>query len=131
MTDPNGQLEITCTVLHNTMSNPQKYGAKHIADATSQYNSAGCTSADILTAAEWAKLGNNACTGSGCGTMTGSYGPSNGSKTNSKGSGSDSGSGKGSGKGSGSGSGSSSTSTYMIIGVVGLVAVGGFLYLRK
>jgi len=117
MTDPNGQLEISCTVLHNTMSNPQKYGAKHVADATSQYNSLGCTSADIATAAEWAKLGNNGCTSSNCGTVTTTYGPSKGSKTT--------------GKGSGSGAGSSSTSTYMMIGVVGLLAVGGFLYFRK
>jgi len=111
MTDPNGQMEITCTVLHNTiMSGPQVYGAKHIADATAQYDKLGCTSGHLLTAAQMAQCP----AGQTCGIKeTFSKDPSS------------------SWKNKGSGGGSSSMSTIIIIGVVGLVAVGAYFFLRK
>jgi len=118
MTDPNGQLELTCTILHNAMmSGPQVYGAKGIADETSQYNSAGCTSADLLTKAQFAKMAVAYCPkGRICTTPKGIYGPKN----------------KGTGKNNdGKKPTGGSMSTYMMIGFVGLLGVGAFVYFRK
>jgi hypothetical protein len=95
------------------MSGPQVYGAKHIADATAQYDKLGCTSGHLLTAAQMAKCP----AGQACG-IKGTFAKDPSRSWKNKGSG-------------GSGSGSSSMSTIIIIGVVGLVAVGAYFYLRK
>jgi len=92
------------------MSGPQVYGAKHIADATAQYDKLGCTSGHLLTAAQMAKCP----AGQACG-IKGTFAKDPSRSWKNKGSG-------------GSGSGSSSMSTIIIIGVVGLVAVGAYFY---
>jgi len=81
------------------MSGPQVYGAKAIADDTSKYDSAGCTSADLLSQAQMAKLAKENCPK---GHICTPKNPTGGSM-----------------------------STYMMIGVVGLLGVGAFVYSRK